>query len=210
MKIVEYPHPALLRPTLPVARVTASLRRDIDEMFELMYQAGGVGLAGNQVALPWRMVVMNMDHDGKDPARQEVFLNPVIVSSQGMIEEEEGCLSFPGLYAKIRRGKQVTVEAYDLQGRPVKRVVKGLEARAWQHEMDHLEGRVFLERFGELALLAHRQKIAAFEKKFRQFQQQGILPPDARLVEMLDQIAQATHDQPDQSVIHDSSLTSQE
>ncbi|MBX9770823.1 MAG: peptide deformylase [Candidatus Obscuribacterales bacterium] len=195
MKIVQYPHPALLRPTKPVSCVTGSLRRDIDEMFDLMYQAGGVGLAGNQVALPWRVLVMNMDHEGRDPARQEVFLNPMIVAQKGTIEDDEGCLSFPGLYAKVRRAKQVTVEAFDLTGQPIRRVVDGLEARAWQHELDHLEGKVFLDRFSELALLAHRQKIAAFEKKFRQFQQQGILPSNASIIEMLEQI-EAGHDNP--------------
>ncbi len=194
MKIVEYPHPALFRPTVSLPRLSATIRRDIDEMFDLMYQAGGVGLAGNQVALPWRILVMNMDHEGHDPARQEVFLNPTIVARKGSIEDDEGCLSFPGLYAKIRRAKEVTVEAYDLSGRLVRRVAKDLEARAWQHEMEHLDGKVFIDRFGELALLAHRQKIAAFEKKFRQLQQQGVIPADAEILDTLERI-QSTFDQ---------------
>jgi peptide deformylase len=199
MKIVEYPHPALLRPTLIVPRVNATLRRDVDEMFDLMYQAGGIGLAGNQVALPWRILVMNLDHEGKDPAQQEVFLNPRIVAKRGSAEDDEGCLSFPGLYAKIRRAKEVTVEAFDLAGRPIKRVARGLEARAWQHEMEHLEGKVFIDRFSELALLAHRQEIATFEKRFRLLQQQGILPPDAQIVQTLDRIAAEQADESSRS-----------
>ncbi len=151
-------------------------------------------MAGNQVALPWRILVMNMDHEGHDPARQEVYLNPAIVARKGSIEDDEGCLSFPGLYAKIRRAKEVTVEAYDLTGRLVRRVAKDLEARAWQHEMEHLDGKVFIDRFSELALLAHRQKIATFEKKFRQLQQQGVIPADAEILETLEQI-QSTFEQ---------------
>src|SRR5438876_9840643 len=107
-------------------------------MMEAMYGARGLGLAAPQVALPYQLLVMNITGDPNQPEREEVFLNPTIVERKGSIDDEEGCLSFPGLYQKIRRAKTVKIQAYNLKGQPVEKVVSDLEARAWQHEIDHL------------------------------------------------------------------------
>jgi len=156
MKIVHYPHPALRHPAKPLANVDKALRLSIGEMKDLMYEAKGLGLAAPQVALPYQLLVMNVTGDPNQPEQEEVFINPVIVERKGVAEEEEGCLSFPGLYQNIRRARTVRVQAYDLKGRLIDRVVHDLEARAWQHEIDHLNGVLFIDMMGPLARLSAR------------------------------------------------------
>lgn len=196
MKIVEYPHPALLHPTVPVRHIDKSLRREIGAMFEAMYEAEGVGLAANQVALPFQVVVMNLDAKGKSRDTEETFVNPVITSSKGFVEEEEGCLSFPGLYVKVRRAKEVTVEAYNLKGEKVRVDAVGLAARAWQHELDHLQGVVFIDRFSALAKLAHRKEIRGFLDRFLRAQKEGRLPPSHEIETNLSLLREAMNEPP--------------
>jgi peptide deformylase len=191
MRIVEYPHPALLHPTALVPGVDGSLRRHVGEMFEAMYRAEGVGLAANQVALPYRLVIMNLDLERKEKETEEVFINPTIVEQKGSVEDDEGCLSFPGLYAKIRRSKEVIVEAYDLSGQKIRRRAKGMEARAWQHEIDHLDGKVFIDRFSTLAKLAHRGEVRSFERRFREAQKAGRVPADADIERTMNALREA-------------------
>src|SRR5919109_1181158 len=136
MKIVHYPHPALRHPGKPVLTIDKDLRLQIGQMMDCMYQAKGLGLAAPQVALPYQLLVMNITGDPQKPEAEEVFLNPVIVDRKGIVDDEEGCLSFPGLYQKIRRAKTVKIQAYTLKGEPVEKVLHDLEARAWQHEID--------------------------------------------------------------------------
>lgn len=190
MKIVEYPHPALLAATTPVRQVDKALRLQVGQMFELMYEARGVGLAANQVALPYRFVIMNIDTENHDPQKEEIFINPVIVSQKGSIEDEEGCLSFPGLYAKVRRAKEVTVEAYSLTGEMLRINATGLAARAWQHEIDHLDGKVFVDRFSTISKLAHRNDIKEFERRFRIAQKEGRIPADTDIEKTLSHLRQ--------------------
>ncbi|QDU64742.1 Peptide deformylase [Planctomycetes bacterium Pan216] len=193
MRIVQYPHPSLLHPAVPVTRIDKELRRQIGEMFELMYDAKGLGLAATQVALPYQLLVANVGgaETVGDKEQERVYINPVITRRKGTQEGDEGCLSFPGLYAKVRRAKEVVVEAYDLKGQKVRIEAKGLEARLWQHEIDHLDGVVFVERFGYLARLAHEREIASFESEFRKAQSLGDLPPDANLKKALRDLQQA-------------------
>src|SRR6266852_9241036 len=127
-KIVHYPHPALRHRSQPVTTIDKELHLHIGEMMELMYQAKGLGLAAPQVALPFQLLVMNVTGDPAQPECEEVFLNPTIVQRHGIIDDEEGCLSFPGLYQKIRRAKTIKIHAYDLKGQAVERVVSDLEA----------------------------------------------------------------------------------
>src|SRR5271155_3210534 len=132
MKIVHYPHPALRHPGKAVMTIDKELRLQIGQMMELMYEAKGLGLAAPQVALPFQLLVMNVTGDPNQKEREEVYINPVIVERQGNVDDEEGCLSFPGLYKKVRRAKTIKIRAYDLKGRPVEKIVQSLEARAWQ------------------------------------------------------------------------------
>src|SRR6187551_2265665 len=105
MKIVHYPHPALRHKARNVASIDKQLNLHIGAMKDLMYEAKGLGLAAPQVALPFQLLVMNVSGDPGKPECEEVFLNPTIVERKGTIEDEEGCLSFPGLYQRIRRAK---------------------------------------------------------------------------------------------------------
>jgi peptide deformylase len=191
MRIVQYPHPALGRPTLPVRSIDADLRRQVGRMFELMYDARGLGLAANQVALPLQALVMNMTGNPNDTDAERVYLNPRIVAQKGVMDGDEGCLSFPGMFAPVRRSKQVEIEAYDLEGNVVRVKAAGLEARAWQHELDHLAGVVFIERFAPLVRQARGKDIAGFERSFRAQQEAGVLPADADLAKTLRDLEQA-------------------
>src|SRR5437867_5521722 len=121
MKIVHNPHPALRHAAKAVCSIDKKLHLHIGEMMGLMYEAKGLGLAAPQVALPFQLLVMNVNGDPAKPECEEVFLNPNIVERRGIIDDEEGCLSFPGLYQKIRRAKTIKIHPYDLKGQPVER-----------------------------------------------------------------------------------------
>jgi peptide deformylase len=185
MKIVKYPHPALRHPARAVSSIDKQLHLHVGQMMELMYEARGLGLAAPQVALPFQLLVMNVSGDPNQPEQEEVFLNPQIVERKGFLEDEEGCLSFPGLYQKIRRSKTIKVRAYDLKGQLIEKVVSDLEARAWQHEIDHLNGVLFIDMMGPIARLAARSSVKSFEKEFRRAQEKGEIPTDLDLEKFL-------------------------
>ncbi len=185
MKIVQYPHPALRHKSTPLKTIDKQLKLHIGKMTELMYEANGLGLAAPQVALPYQLLVMNITGDPNQPEAEEVYINPTIVERKGNVLDEEGCLSFPGLFQKIRRAKTVKIQAYDLKGKLVEKVVSDLEARAWQHEIDHLNGVLFIDKMGVAAKLMARRSVKDFEKQFRKLQEQGKIPPDAELEEVL-------------------------
>src|ERR1700730_13351434 len=175
MKIVHYPHPARRHAAKPLTCIDKQLHLHIGEMKDLMYEARGLGLAAPQVALPYQLLVMNVTGDSKQPECEEVFLNPAIVDRKGFIEDEEGCLSFPGLYQKIRRSKTIKVRAYNLKGELIEKVVSDLEARAWHQEIDHLNGVLYTGMMGPIARLASRYAVKNFEREFRKMQEKGEL-----------------------------------
>ncbi|MSQ93882.1 MAG: peptide deformylase [Gemmataceae bacterium] len=184
-KIVHYPHPALRHKAQPVTSIDKELHLQIGEMMELMYQANGLGLAAPQVALPFQLLVMNITGDPDKPECEEVFLNPQIVEKKGVMLGEEGCLSFPGLYQDVRRAETIKVHAYDLKGKLVEKVASDLEARAWQHELDHLNGVLFIDMMGPIARLAARSSVKKFEKAFREAQEKGEIPPNLEIEKLL-------------------------
>ena len=186
MKIVQYPHPSLKHPGKPLSHIDKKLRLEVGEMFELMYDAKGLGLAATQVALPYQLVVMNLEGNPEKMELEEVYINPTIISRKGLVDDQEGCLSFPGLYAKVKRAKQVTVEAYNLKGEKVTIQAEGMASRAWQHEIDHLNGVVFIERFSPIGRIAHLRDIRSFESKFRRAQESGQIPQDAEIEKVLE------------------------
>ena len=118
----------------------------IAEMFELMYKHKGVGLAANQVALPYRLFVMNPEGDPTKPELERVFINPVLTKPKGQAEAEEGCLSIPSLYADVVRPERIIVSAYDLEGNEIEEELSGFPARIVQHETDHLDGVLYVDR----------------------------------------------------------------
>lgn len=137
----------------------------VAEMFELMYEHRGIGLAANQVDLPFQMFVIDPTGEkGSDQAR--VLINPVVQSPKGNSEADEGCLSIPGVYGKVVRPAEVHVIAYDLSGNQMDEVVDGTLARVIQHEYDHLHGVIFPDRMTEAALRSIEGELDAFEIEF--------------------------------------------
>jgi peptide deformylase len=185
MKIVNYPHPALRHPGKAVMTIDKGLRLQIGQMMDCMYEAKGLGLAAPQVALPFQLLVMNITGDPNQKEQEEVYINPTIIDRKGAIDDEEGCLSFPGLFQKVRRAKTITIQAYDLKGHPVTKLVSDLEARAWQHEIDHLNGVLFIDKMGLLGKFASRGAIKDFEEDFRIAQERGEIPPETDIQKLL-------------------------
>ncbi|HAA68030.1 MAG TPA: peptide deformylase [Planctomycetaceae bacterium] len=187
LQIVKYPHPTLRHKSQPVRRVDAELRDAIRTMFELMYEAQGIGLAANQVDLPLRLFVVNLSAE-HEAETEQVFINPVISHPQDHAEQEEGCLSLPGLYGPVRRPRKVRVEAYGLSGAHIVADLDGLPARVVQHELDHLDGTLFIDRMDSRAQEELEAGLAAFETEFLQLREAGEIPPDdqvqARLLEL--------------------------
>jgi peptide deformylase len=186
MHIVEYPHPTLRHKSKPIRRVDAALREVVAEMFRLMYEAEGIGLAANQVDLPYRLFVVNLQDRGED--EELIFINPVLSGQKGSEEAEEGCLSIPGLYAPVRRPATVTVTAYSLDGQEIRREVGGLLGRVIQHEADHLDGVLFIDRLSEAATLDVKEEVAEFERKFARRREAAEIPSDQDIAARLLQI----------------------
>ena len=166
MQIVKYPHPTLRHKSKPIGRVNGALKKTIQEMFELMYAQKGVGLAANQVDLPYRLFVINVQGDPGAPEEEHVFINPVITSRKGRAEDREGCLSFPEIFAPVRRPAKIIVDAYGLDGRELSYEMDGLYARAVQHELDHLDGVLFIDRLSPTNLMAVREELDGLEQEF--------------------------------------------
>ncbi|MBS0209155.1 MAG: peptide deformylase [Planctomycetes bacterium] len=181
LRIITYPHPTLRRKALPLRRVDAELRGMVAEMFELMYKHKGCGLAATQVDLPYRLFIVNESGDPGLKDEEFVILNPVLSKHKGSEEDEEGCLSLPGLYAQVRRPAQVSLEAFDLAGKPIRLEAKGRFARVLQHENDHLDGVLFIDRLSPTQLLASKDQIAEFETEFAQRRERGEIPGDAQI-----------------------------
>jgi peptide deformylase len=190
LKIIQYPHPTLRHVSKPLKRVDPELRSIIARMFELMYEAKGVGLAANQVDLPYRFFISNLQ---SDPAKGEelVFINPVLSHQKGSAEAEEGCLSLPGLYADVKRSEHVTIDAYNLAGEAVHLEADGLLARVAQHETDHLNGKLFVDRLGTAAQLELRDALQEFEIQFASQQEHGEMPNESAIKRRLGELEQA-------------------
>lgn len=185
LRILQYPHPALRHVSKPLKRVDAELHRIVREMFNLMYEADGIGLAANQVDLPYRLFVLNLKSDPNVVDEEFVFINPVLTDRKGMSEAEEGCLSLPGLYGQVKRPQRVTLNAYTLGGQEVTLELDGLFARAAQHEIDHLDGILFIDRLTPTGELAARDALHTFELQWQGGRERGELPDDATIAHRL-------------------------
>lgn len=188
-RIVHYPHPALRYSSVPVTRIDEAFRAQVRAMFDLMYEANGIGLAANQVAIPRRFFILNLTADPNHADQELVLINPTIVKRHGLVEEEEGCLSLPSLYGKVRRARKVRVQAYDLNGQAMEYDADDLFSRAIQHETDHLDGKLFIDTFDDAARKTAQDKIRAFEQAYRQAQESGDLAADDVLKAELDALA---------------------
>jgi len=147
LPLLHYPDPRLHTVASPVARVDDAIRRLIDDMAETMYTAPGIGLAATQVNVHKRVIVVDASENSD---RLLAFINPVLLIKEGQAEREEGCLSVPGIYDRVTRADRIVVEALDRQGERFTLEAQGLLATCIQHEMDHLEGKVFVEYLSQL------------------------------------------------------------
>ena len=185
MQIIHYPHPTLRHKSKPLRRVDAELKAMVAQMFELMYEHKGVGLAANQVDLPYRLFVMNATGDPAEKDEERVMINPVISNPKGSEAGEEGCLSLPQLYAEVKRPDRIMLNAYDLSGNEFQGEVDGYFARIVQHETDHLDGRLFIDRLSDAALADLRDGIEELEMKFSGQRSRGTMPDDAAIAARL-------------------------
>jgi peptide deformylase len=185
LQLVEYPHPALARRARPLVRIDEALCDAVEQMFDIMYEAQGVGLAANQVALPYRLFVVNVMGQ-PDQGEELVFINPTLSRPRGSGVQEEGCLSIPGLRKEVRRPEQVVLDAWTLDGEPVHLELDGFLARVVQHEFDHLEGRLFTDRLPEAAALEVRRELELMRELFLGKQSRGELPSDVEIVARLE------------------------
>jgi len=184
LQIVSYPHPTLRHKSLPIKRVDAKLREIVGEMFELMYEARGVGLAANQVDLPIRLFIVNLEATA-GAGEEFVFINPVVSRPKGSAEKEEGCLSLPELYGPVKRPKQVRINAYGLDGQEIQADLDGLFARVVQHELDHLDGVLFVDRMSETNQLEIIDELDEFETDFASQRDAGGIPSDEEIARQL-------------------------
>jgi peptide deformylase len=180
LHIIPYPHPTLRRKSKPLKRVDNELRSIVREMFDLMYEARGVGLAANQIDIPLRFFIINTEGD-PEKGQERVFINPVISQPKQSNEAEEGCLSLPGLYGNVTRPAKVRINAYDLDGNEINEEVTGLLGRAIQHELDHLDGVLFFDRMNETGKLAVRGTLEEFEIDFESKRRTGSVPDEATI-----------------------------
>jgi peptide deformylase len=163
LKIVHYPEQVLLTVGKPIEIFDAQLQKLVADMFETMYAAGGVGLAAPQVGVSQRLFVMDCS-GGEDESRRFALINPEIVAQEGEQIGDEGCLSFPGIYTKVRREVRTVVRYQDVFGNPQELDVTNLEARCVLHETDHCDGIVFLDRMTALKRELAKRKIKKLQK----------------------------------------------
>ena len=172
LEILEFPDERLRKKALPVAEVDRAIHQLVDDMLETMYEAPGVGLAATQVNVQKRIIVIDVSEDKDQPL---CLINPEILDKAGSEESEEGCLSVPGIFEKVQRAEKVKVRALDRQGKPFEIDADGLLAVCIQHEIDHLDGKLFVDYLSPLK----RQRI---KKKLLKSQRQNKDRSPARAV----------------------------
>jgi len=189
LRVIRYPHPTLRHPSKPLRRVDDELKNTVRAMFDLMYEEKGIGLAANQVDLPYRFFILDPEGD-PEKGQQYVFLNPVIQRRGGTAEAEEGCLSFPEIFAPVKRSATVVVSAYNLDGQEINYALEGLMARAVQHEIDHLDGVGFIDRLSQSGMLSVKEPLGDLEQQFEGDRQRGVIPDDAEIAARLAKLEQ--------------------
>ena len=176
LDILHFPDSRLRNQARPVAEVDDRIRRLIDDMFETMYAAPGVGLAAVQVNVPRRVIVIDVSEGHDQPL---ALINPEILDREGEEEMEEGCLSVPGVYEPVRRAERVRVRALDRHGEPFEMEAEGLLAVCIQHEIDHLDGKLFVDYLSNLKRQRIRKRL---EKESRAAAARTPEPRDARVI----------------------------
>ncbi|MCG7918275.1 MAG: peptide deformylase [Candidatus Thiodiazotropha taylori] len=162
LDILHFPDPRLRNKAKPVAQVDDSIRRLVDDMLETMYQAPGIGLAATQVNVAKRVVVIDLSEEKNEPL---CLINPEIIERDGIEQMEEGCLSVPGIFETVSRADKIRFKALDRDGIPFEEEAEGLLAVCVQHELDHLDGKLFVDYLSSLKRQRIRKKL---EKESRQ------------------------------------------
>jgi peptide deformylase len=162
LEILQYPDPRLAAPAQRVEKIDQSTRELIEDMIETMYAAPGVGLAATQVDVHKQIIIIDASEDHSD---LRVFINPEITRREGQAVNQEGCLSVPGIYDNVERAESVTVTALDRHGARFTLNASGMLATCIQHEMDHLQGKVFVERLSDLKQNRIRAKLKKRQRK---------------------------------------------
>ncbi|MEN8166996.1 MAG: peptide deformylase [Pseudomonadota bacterium] len=162
LDILQFPDPRLRNKAKPVAMVDESIRRLVDDMFETMYQAPGIGLAATQVNVAKQLLVIDLSEEKNQPL---CLINPEIIEQDGEEQMEEGCLSVPGVYEPVTRAAHIRIRALNRQGEPFEMEADDLLAVCIQHEMDHLDGKLFVDYLSSLKRQRIRKKL---EKEGRQ------------------------------------------
>jgi len=163
LKIIRYPDPRLKKTSAPVERIDSQLKDLAARMFELMREAKGVGLAAPQIGKNIRLFVMNPTGE---PTDNRVYINPVLSDPDGDEPSEEGCLSLPQINVQINRNKSMRLQAIDLDGNKIDQVETGYVARIWQHEYDHLNGVLIIDRMGLADKMKYRKTLREMEEKW--------------------------------------------
>jgi len=156
LHILHYPDPRLRIKAMPVERVESDIRQLLDDMLETMYDAPGVGLAAPQVDIPKRVIVVDISEQKNAPL---CLINPEIISQEDVEQMEEGCLSVPGVYEVVERAARIKVKGLDRNGAPLELDVGGVLAVCIQHEIDHLEGKLFVDYLSEMRRNRIRKKM---------------------------------------------------
>lgn len=171
LDIVKYPDPVLRKVAKPVEKVDAEIQKLIDDMYETMYAAPGVGLAAPQVAISKRILVIDVgllekDEEGREKHRPDpkAIINPIITIQEGKILWDEGCLSLPQLVVPMERSKKILVEGLDRGGKKVKYLGEDLLAVAFQHEIDHLDGKLIFDKISRLKQDLYKKKLERHER----------------------------------------------
>jgi peptide deformylase len=162
LPILEFPDPRLRTRAQPVEQVDAEVRKLVDDLFETMYAAPGIGLAATQVNVHKRVLVIDISENRKEPL---ALINPEILSREGIEETEEGCLSVPGIYDKVTRADRIRVRALDYDGKMIEFDADGLRAVCIQHEIDHLDGKLFVDYLSDLKRTRIRKKLEKERKE---------------------------------------------
>lgn len=162
LNILHYPDPRLREKALPVEQVDSEIKQFVSDMFETMYDAPGIGLAATQANVQKRIIVIDISEDKSQPL---CFINPEILEKEGEEIMEEGCLSVPGIYEKVKRADHIKVRALDREGKEFEMDAEGILSTCIQHEMDHLEGKLFVDYLSELKRQRIRKKIEKLRQK---------------------------------------------
>jgi len=182
LSVVCHPHPTLRFKSQPIKRVDATLKELVNQMFQLMYENKGVGLAANQVGMPLQLFVINTTGK-KGEGEEMVFLNPVLSKPKGSDQADEGCLSLPGVYGMVTRPAQIEVSAFDISGNRIEGQLDGFLAKVVQHEFDHLNGTMFFDRMTEHARADIAGEIEEFEVDYQSRLQTGQQETDQQIEE---------------------------